>query len=475
MSDVDRWKKSTAIEILYDHIFKKYTDLPVTVGIIGADVDRAWVGSDGSAEMARKTFLLPHVEVGSHTYSHPFYWAFFKDYSEKKEKQFFSKHGNWRKNTFAGPLTASEKAKEIKSVTHEKPIWDYTIALKSAGGIPRAYTNKPYQLELEIAGSLDKASSLAPEGKRASLLQWTGDCQPYYKALAYAEGMGIPHINGGDTRLDTQYPSYSWVRSICRFHGGIRQPYAAMSNENTYTNLWTGPYFGFKQLIQTIQTTETPLRVKPLNLYYHVFTGEKNSSLVALKDNLEYIATQEIAPVEASYYAEMVKSYHNTNFDKVEENTYRVFERGNLQTVRFDRATFLGVDFKKSQGVIGQRHFQGSVYVYLDQVNENPLIALKELSVANREPEEQEIYLISSRWLIWNVKRPSKSKWQFTTRGYGHGKMTWKVPTSGKYIARIKNGEHKGKSYTFESNEHEIVLDIPIDGIQPLEMEVSKV
>ena len=97
------------------------------------------------------------------------------------------------------------------------------------------------------------------------------------------------------------------------------------------------------------------------------------------------------------------------------------------------------MDMEKSQGVIGQRHFQGSLYVALDATVKAPVIALKEFSQKEKLPVSRRPYLVQGRWHIWDLKFPHKHQATFTAQGFGDGEMVWKVPEPGQYQISLSN------------------------------------
>ena len=72
-------------EVVQREAIEAFPDLPVTVAPIVADLDPTWFGSEQSQTIARDLFELPQVEIGSHTWSHPFDWSFFADGETTKE------------------------------------------------------------------------------------------------------------------------------------------------------------------------------------------------------------------------------------------------------------------------------------------------------------------------------------------------------------------------------------------------------
>ena len=78
-------------------------------------------------------------------------------------------------------------------------------------------------------------------------------------------------------------------------YGPYFQVYAPVQNENIYTNLWTGPFWGFLNVIQTFELTENPRRLKPISIY-HFYSGQKLASLNALKRVYEWAISREGGP-----------------------------------------------------------------------------------------------------------------------------------------------------------------------------------
>ena len=122
-------------QVLLDQVFRKYR-IPQTMSIVEYEAHEMTPELTPRLEaIAREIFKLPHMEVGSHTYSHPFLW----DTSRR--------HGLF--------LEDSEAA-----LTLDVP--GYTM-----------------DLEREIVGSTAYINTrLAPADKPVKLLQWSGDTPP---------------------------------------------------------------------------------------------------------------------------------------------------------------------------------------------------------------------------------------------------------------------------------------------------------
>ena len=416
-------KQITCAEVILKKAIQDYPDLPVTVAPIAADLDPEWHGTIADQEIAKKIFAEAHVEAGSHTYSHPLYWAYYNDPKvvEREKKEFGS-----------GKI----QSYNVKKASDSTKIAGYAL--------PRAFLEKAFNLKNEMIGAAEFIKKFLPPGKNLKLIQWPGDCEPFEKALTILRKGKFLNMNGGDSRFDEEYPSYSSVAPIGHTIGQEQQIYAANSNENTYTNNWTGPYFGFKYLKHTLENTEFPIRVKPINIYYHMYSGENDAALNALLGNLKYARTQNIIPIHATHYAEIAEGFYTTKFLKIAPFSWQIQNRGNLQTIRFDDATDLWIDFSKSKGIIGGKHFQGSLYLFLDKIENTPIISLVKSKTFDAPPLSAIPYLNESNWEIWDVKI-DKDSLEFKTCGFGTSKIKWIVPHEGSCTLIVKDNSTETK------------------------------
>lgn len=447
-SQVERWAKrgpAMSIDVMIKEVVEPYPDLPVSVGPIAGDLDPEWYGEEELMGAARSIFALPQVEAASHTYSHPFDWPFFYDYTPEKEAPLLSLYPQKRtkRRSGLGAWLGTEKPQQNNWSSGEgsgdgKGKADDKYYSK-AYRVPRAYAVKPYDLDLEIKGSLDYIRRFLMPGKKVEVLLWSGNTWPDERTLAAVREAGIVNLNGGDSRFDAEFPSHGWVAPIGRIVGREIQIYASNSNENTYTGLWTTRFFGLRHVEATFRNTERPQRLKPMNLYYHVYSADRDGSLEALLRILELVRASEVAPIEASRFARIGDGFFRTRIEALSPERWRVNARGALQTIRFDRAAMKSVDFARSEGVIGQRHYQGSLYVALDEAHAAPVIALSENGRTDVPPEADRPYLIDARWRVFALEA-GRDGFGFKAQGYGAGEMRWWVPVPGRYRLEVLAG-----------------------------------
>lgn len=428
---------ASCAEVICNDFLRVYDDLPCTVAPIAADISRQWVGTERSREITRKLFELPHVEMGCHTFTHPFDWNFFAKYTPEKELPYLDRYpdGGFVKQGLIRSLRT-----RIRSLNKTTSDQAFDGGLNADYAIPRAYALQPFSLDLDVRGAIEEINALAPAGKKVAVYQWSGNCAPFLHALQHVQAAGVKNLNGGGTRFDGEFHSYAYVFPLGRSVGKEQQIYASNSNENIYTNMWQGKYYGFNRLPETFKNTESPLRICPMNLYYHMYSGERRASFHALQSNIAYIRSQNIAPITASHFAAIAEGFYSSEVILLEPFQWKIMQRGKLQTIRFDGATLHQVDFARSRGVVGQRHHQGSLYTYLDEDESAPVVALQDYQSYWEEPRADRPYLIESRWPLRAVQ-VEKDSIAFVTNGFGEGEMRWRVPIQGRYRVSVSGRE----------------------------------
>lgn len=316
-------KQANCATILRDHIFKRY-GFPVTVSVIQAEVDPRIGGKAGLEDIARTLFLLPNVEPGTHSYSHPFWW----DPEDEAKAKLYKEKFNYDIYGF--------------------PVAGYTFSLNT-----------------EIVASARYITErLSPKGKPCRVIQWSGSCDPTETALRVADEAGILNINGGDTYTDAVMPSLTTVSGLVNPVGKRMQVYTGQANENILTNLWTGPFHGYRDIIEAMRFTESPRRLMPINMYYHFYSAEKHASLRALQDVHEWVMQQDIAPLFTSQYLEMVRDWTLTRLTRNAAGHITVRDYGTCLAVRLPEGT-PPPDIAASENVIGYAATATGLYVHL--------------------------------------------------------------------------------------------------------------
>ncbi len=309
-----------AAEELRKNILEHY-HIPTSISLITSSFSSNGIHpekSDQLEKIARGIMSLPNVEGASHSFSHPFRW---------KPDQ-----------TEAG--VAAEAWHTVK--------------------IP-GYT---FSLDAEIAGSLRYINErIMPPAKKAHIFQWTGNCVPGEDAVRMAYEAGALNINGGDTLITESNRSISNVAPLGISRGDYFQVFAPNQNENIYTNLWTGPFYGYRRVLETFRLTELPMRLKPVNIYYHFYSATKEASLNALKQVHDWALGQRLFAVFTSEYIEKVLDFNRTVV-AWDGSGWLIRNNGQLRQMRISRT--LGYpDLQNSSNVAGFNDHGDSRYLHL--------------------------------------------------------------------------------------------------------------
>ena len=313
-------------EVIRDRILRKYP-FPVTVSVIEAEI-RGLVRTqrpDAAPELealARDILRLPHVEAASHSFSHPFYWI---------------------ENDRTEALYDQQKL-DLKV--------DYTRL----------------DLTREIQGSVDYINTrLAPPDRPARVFLWSGNCRPPPEALALVRRLGLENLNGGDTVITARNRTLTAVAARAMPWGDELQVYAPNQNENVYTNNWRGPLFGtFTHVLETFALTETPRRLKPVNIYYHFYSGDYPASLAALEAIHDWALARPLHAVSASTYARSVRDARATTVYRAGADRWLALNDGHARTFRLPAARAARLDLAASPGVTGWRIEGDQAYVHTD-------------------------------------------------------------------------------------------------------------
>jgi hypothetical protein len=473
--DGDGWNNVSEIETYRDaqvysadvirrEVIEPYPDLPVSVGVIAGDTIPALGGTLTGRAIARKIYALPQVEVASHTYSHPFNWSFFADYRRSAEEELIEKVALPR-------ISVADRLRSILYKTAGKTMATDKSNKYIAGSdaLPRTYLKEPFDLVKEVQGGLNVSESLAPAGKKAMLYLWSGDTTPFEAAIAATRTAGVRNMNGGDSRLDKEYPSVFYVPPISRPVGKERQIFSVNSNENTYTNDWLGPYYGFFMLTETLANTERPRRLKPFNLYYHMYSGEKASALASVKHFAALARASSVIPVPASRYAGIADDFFGVEIEQIDVSAWSVLRRGTLSTVRFDDADPLEIDGARSVGVLGGNRHQGSLYVALDPAVSRAVVALRARGeTARPQPGDPVASIAESRWAM-SGRMDRVCGFQVEAQGFGPGEMTVATAAGRAFnIAIERQGRMLWQEIRWADASGQIKLNADVNAIEPL-------
>ncbi len=303
--------------LVRDRVVNKYP-LPMTISVIEAEISPQglYPGLSKEAEsIAKAIFNAPNVAIASHSYSHPFIW----------------------RKASAGDANEG-----------------YNLRLPGYR----------FDLQREIEGSIRYIEErLAPAGKKVSMFFWTGDCIPGSDALAWTKQMNVLNMNGGDTVATRSQPTVTQVEGLGIQRAGGFQVFAPNQNENVYTNNWLGPFYGFERVIETFEFTESPRRLKPINIYFHTYITTKAAGMKSLDKVFAYALAQETTPVHVADYARKVLDFQRMVVAR-STTGWRVRGAKDLRTLRLPASMGLP-ELSSSQAVAGFASHPSGVYAHL--------------------------------------------------------------------------------------------------------------
>jgi len=351
---ISPFRGQPAAEVILHQVLERFR-LPVTASVIASEFVAHGLNSPTEVAelrpLARRIFSLPWVQIGTHTYSHPFDWpALERD-----------------PGLSAGLHIAGRPAAGAARVVRYSPA----PGLKYGYNLPvPGYRFSP---EMEVIGSADIINRmLAPPGKRVRVIQWSGDTAPGAEVLGIAYRDGLENINGINSTITRAHPSLTNVVPLGLWQGSYFQVYSPIADEDEYTHLWQPPYCGFSQAIQTMQMTDRPRRLAAMEIYYHYYSGSRPCALKELLQVYGWAERQPSAPVFASTYSRIAVAFESAGLARA-GNGFLARGYGLDRELRIPAA--LGYpDLERSRNVAGYDDFDGRRYIHLGPGGEAQLV-----------------------------------------------------------------------------------------------------
>jgi polysaccharide biosynthesis protein PelA len=351
---IGAFRGEPAAEVILHQVLERFR-LPTTASVIASEfVEHGLNPPAEVAELrplARRIFSLPWVQIGSHTYSHPFDWpALERD-----------------PGLSAGLHLETQPAAGTGGAARYSPA----PGLKYGYNLPvPGYRFSP---EMEVTGSADIINRLlAPPGKRVRVIQWSGDTAPGAEVLGIAYRDGLENINGINSTITQAHPSLTNVVPLGLWQGSYFQVYSPIADEDEYTHLWQPPYCGFSQVIQTLQMTDRPRRLTAMEIYYHYYSGSRPCALKELLQVYRWAQAQRTTPVFASTYSRIAAAFESAGLART-GNGFLARGYGVERELRL--AAALGYpDLERSRNVAGYDDVDGRRYIHLGPGGEAQLI-----------------------------------------------------------------------------------------------------
>lgn len=351
-------------KVIRDEILARYS-IPHTVSVIEAETSAKGLYPGASVEaegIAQSIFKMDSVEVASHTYSHPFFWQSME----------------------GGPAPRLENT-----------LYGYFMNIPD------------YQASLarEISGSVSYLNQrLAPADKPVSVFLWSGDARPGTEALRRVREAGLVNVNGGSTRPLPYAAELAGIWPDARPVGDELQVYAPVMNENLYTNQWTGPFYGFRNVIDSFRILEDKGRLKPMGIYYHFYSGTKPEALGALQEVYRYALSQPVTPLYLSDYAKRVQTLYYSALLQDDNGGWHWRGIGRPRTVTINGDQYPDLD--TGNGVAGYHDAAGNRYVHL--FGDSP-----HLFLTRTPPEGPRLVEANGKLIQWQ-REQTGDRWRVT-------------------------------------------------------------
>ncbi len=378
--------------------FIKPHDFLTSVSVIEGEVGPKGMYPHLSRELepiARKIFAEDKVEVATHTFSHPFFWR-------------------------------PEEASQSEGFDPE-----YGFMMQIPG-------YKKIDFKREVIGSTDYINQrLTTPDKPVKMIFWSGDAIPDAATIKLAYDKGLANVNGGNTALTNAFPSVTNLYPLIKPSAGGVQFYAPVINENVYTNLWHGPYYGFRDVMQTFALTDKPRRLRGLHLYYHFYSGTKQASIKVMGEIYRSMQAEHPISLWMSDYIPRMRGLYETSMAQRADGAWQFRGLNKLRTVRIDPA--MGwPDVGASKGVAGVRDLPQGRYVHFS--SDFPILALRKTRDPRPSIEEANIPLTG--WVYQDDKQVRVSfAGQFPLQFSVRASSACSLEVAGKrYVAKAVDG-----------------------------------
>ena len=444
-------------QVVLRELIAPYPGLPVTVGLVAADADPDHGGQLSARPIARAIFALPQVEVGSHTYTHPYRSGLFEAYDRALEQRLVQEATRAKNERPADLTTRAEPQIDAGAYQRDAALF-CSAAVRSWPRGGRITTRRGCAGAARQAG---KALSSGAAGSQAFRSRRPHDAagrraQHQRRRRPPGQPLSIAHLLAADLT-----------------HGRQRAPDLRGQQQRICLCGGNRPDHAFLLLAETLRNTEQPVRLRGFNLYYHMYAAERSASLNAVRHFLELADKGAYVPISASHYAAIADSFFPTELWLDGPDRWSIQGRHDIETVRFDRAAGKSVDLPVSAGVLGMKRHGDALYVALDPAVERPIVALRDRDDDDRTADQTgRPYLSESRWRLSHLALALRIA--FTASGFGPGQMSWRGVPAGRYRIEARRGSASVWSSAAQVDATG-VLDFTIEaaGLEPLAVDIS--
>lgn len=302
------------ISKLKEQIFIPY-GFPTTISVITKDFDKL-------DEIQYNNFVsaaeLPFIDVATHSHTHPYFWQHKKNkhIPDLKQSHNFSN---------AEKVNLSREIRKSISILNKK---------------------------------------LFPIYKKTNIFLWSGDSRPSPQAIRLLDSLGVNNINGGSTSISKQNNFQAFISPKSIHWKNALQCLAPMQNEFFYTNERQDS--SYKKVLETFELTESPFRIKPVNVHYDFYVAKDVERINTLETVYNWLKNHELSFISARRYTDIVKDSYGTKIFYANDNNWIIVSDGKIRTLRIPVSSKLYPDLKNSKGILGFRDVNNARYIHTD-------------------------------------------------------------------------------------------------------------
>jgi hypothetical protein len=195
--------------------------------------------------------------------------------------------------------------------------------------------------------------------------------------------------------------------------------YAPTADDLTYLDLATELY-PYRQVIQTLELTDRPRRLKPIAIHYHAFAAGSHGGLNTLDTIVGWVLAQDIFPVYVDEYQAKVRAFRQQVVARHLDGSFSFHGGDALRTVRVPAELGLP-DLVASRGVVAVRTLpQGR---YISFAADEP----RYLVLGKKRLERPYVVQANAAVLKFKPSAPANGGSQIQLRIAGHVPLTFEL------------------------------------------------
>ena len=200
-----------------------------------------------------------------------------------------------------------------------------------------------------------------------------------------------------------------------------------------------------------------------------VCSAERDLTPMAVKAVFDHAHSLPLIPAQGRL-EEMTGNLPGVTLDRIAPMTWRVSQRGAVQTIRFDDADALRLNWSVTDGVLGAGRVGGSLYVSLDPDIAEPVVALTP-SPWSPPPF---VTLVESSWIVSGLVRDA-ARASMSVAGSGRGDMAWSAEPGSSWEIRLSRpGKLIARYRATAPDDGVLSMSLPPIGNEPAILELIR-